>query len=112
MKIHDFYLRVKTSVGTIHLPVVHESVHGDTMELVFNWIVFEEDVTVCSFQPFADVEGTEKYEAHAVGEEITLTPGDGMHVVPAGGVGCFTPQVPMARIRELDPEYTPDETWR
>lgn len=120
MKIDTFYLRVESSVGTFHLPVVGVKASGNDLELVFNWIIFEQDVTVETIQTFALVlkpcsvpELLTEYpeaadeEDYALDDPTHLQPGDGMQFVEALEVGCFTSKVPLSFVRELEPAYKP-----
>jgi hypothetical protein len=63
-----YYLAAVTSVGTIHLPCVSEEIDGDNLKLTFNWVTFEEDVTVRSLQPFLEVIRDDGFEDTALGE--------------------------------------------
>lgn len=116
--IHDFYLRAKTSAGTLHLPLVNQEVKEDGLELIFNWVVFEKDVTLYSYQPFAEVgrpdddpetcslfPDSQVIENYEVAKKVQLTSHDEMHRMPAGEVGCFTFTIPFAFLRDLDPSY-------
>lgn len=116
MSLHEIYLRTKTSVGTMRLPLVREEAEGDDVILTFNWIVFEKDVTVYSIQPFAEV-GTpdpdpdfpqrEIIEHYEIGKKVKMRPSSGMRDIPGCEVGCFQVAVPLAFLRELDPAYEP-----
>ncbi len=67
-----YYLAAVTSVGTIHLPCVSEEVVGDNLRLTFNWVTFEEDVTVRTLQPFMEVIKDDGFEDFALGESERL----------------------------------------
>jgi len=120
MRIETFFLRVESSVGTFRLPIVGEEIKDRKLELVFNWLVFEQDVTVKSIQTFAEVlkpctnadiasrwPEAADVEDYALGDPKQLYPGDGMQFVEALEVGCFIDNVPIAFIHELDPDYKP-----
>ena len=119
--IHGFFLKAKTSVGTLHLPVVGQEVKDNGLELIFNWVIFEEDVTLYAYQPFAEVgrpdddpemraifPDCEICEDYEVAEKVTLTDEDEMYLMPGGETGCFIFPVPFAFLHDLDPSYVPE----
>ncbi len=108
--ILDFFLRVRTSVGTLHLPCVYEEAKGRHLELGFNWIVFEADVVVRSVQLFAEhLAGKGDFAGNilhaALTEEDDVPFGMDSMVLEAGAVAYFTDKVLMSKINRLDPNY-------
>jgi hypothetical protein len=86
-EVVDYYLRVETSYGTLRL---RGNITSDG-ELVFNWVVHEEDTTIFSTQLFEwryPVGGGEIQE-RALSEKEELGEDNVMHFMTGGEIGCF-----------------------
>jgi len=105
----NFYLRAKTSVGGIHLPCVLEKIEGRFLKLGFNWIRFENDLTLHSIQLFAEVQtkATGAIVDYELDDETPVGAGNAVWHMPARKSGCFTNRVPLKIVQTLDPAYTP-----
>jgi len=107
--VQSYYLRVKTSVGTFRLPTVGDDRIGEkTVEVVFNWIVFEQPVVLESTQLFAEVLlDNNVLESVALDDEYAIPDCDPIKHLPAREVACFPRTILLSKIEKIDTHGEP-----
>jgi hypothetical protein len=97
-----FYLRVETLIGTFRLPSVSETMSANTLELIFNWVVFEQPMVVKSIQTFAEVCGDDSIiNSIPLDDKTYLDPSDSMYCIRERETGCFESVIPLDGFSEL-----------